>query len=112
MVHLQALVNDGFAFVRSFGMVMAESAPHIYLSALPFAPTSSLIAAQYSQMFPHTLSVKCGKASHWPALELMIQVEKSVRMQQLRKVLELLHSHQMGNTLFQGLIIKFVSGML
>ena len=78
MVHLQALVNDGFAFVRSFGMVMAESAPHIYLSALPFAPTSSLIAAQYSQMFPHTLSVKCGKASHWPALELMIQVEENV----------------------------------
>ena len=77
MVHLQALVNDGFTFVRSFGMVMAESAPHIYLSALPFAPTSSLIAAQYSQMFPHTLSVK-GKASHWPALELIIQVEKAV----------------------------------
>jgi WD40 repeat protein len=77
-MHLQALANDGFIFVRSFGMVMAKSASQIYLYALPFAPTSLLIAVQYSQMFPHTLSVKCGKLSHWPTLEMMIEVGKDV----------------------------------
>ena len=45
---LQELVNDGSAFVQYFGMIMAKSAPHIYLSALPFAPTASLIAGKYS----------------------------------------------------------------
>ena len=67
MMHLQKLVNDGLSFAQSFGMDMAKSAPHIYLSALPFASTSSYI-----------LSIKCGKASHWPALEIMIQVEGCV----------------------------------
>jgi hypothetical protein len=102
-VHLQALVNDGFRFVRYFGMAMAKSAPHIYVSALPFAPSSSLIAAQYSQMFPHILSMQHGKALHWPALEMMVEVGK---------VFSLLHAHQMDNTLFQVLTIKFVSGIL
>jgi WD40 repeat protein len=78
MLHLQALVNDGSAFVQYFGMVIAESAPHIYLSALPFAPSSSLIAANYSQMFPCTLSVKVGKVSHWPMLEITISVGEEV----------------------------------
>jgi hypothetical protein len=74
MPDLQELVNDGSAFVRYFGMIMAKSAPHIYLSALPFAPTSSLIAGKYSQMFAHTLSFKYGRASHWPKLEMVIPV--------------------------------------
>ena len=59
-------------------MVMAKSAPHIYLSALPFAPTSSCIAAEYSHRFPHIISVKLGKASHWPALEMVIQVNRDI----------------------------------
>ena len=51
---------------------MAKSAPHIYLSALPFAPTCSLVSAHYSSSFPQILGFKCGQLSHWPPLELVI----------------------------------------
>jgi len=47
---------------------MAQSAPHIYLSALPFAPSSSRIAEQYSPRFQHTLKIEHGKSTKWPPL--------------------------------------------
>ncbi len=52
---------------------MAKSAPHVYLSALPFAPTRSLVSAHYSSSFPRILRVERGRLSHWPSSELMIQ---------------------------------------
>src|SRR6266571_5010018 len=51
---------------------MAESAPHIYLSALPFAPTRSLVSAHYSSSFPRILRVERGRLSHWPSSEMVI----------------------------------------
>ncbi len=41
MEKFRSFVNDASVFVRYFGMAMAKSAPHVYLSALPFAPTRS-----------------------------------------------------------------------
>ena len=51
---------------------MAKSAPHIYLSALPFAPTCSLVSTHYSTSFPRILHVERGQLSHWPSLEMTI----------------------------------------
>src|SRR6266571_9200093 len=68
----RAFINDASAFVRHFGMAMAKSAPHVYLSALPFAPTGSLVSAHYSSTFPRVLRVECGRLSHWPSLEMVI----------------------------------------
>ncbi len=51
---------------------MAKSAPHVYLSALPFAPTRSLVSAHYSSSFLRILRVERGRLSHWPSLELVI----------------------------------------
>jgi WD40 repeat protein len=58
--------------VRYFGMAMAKSTPHIYISALPFAPTCSLVSAHYLNSFPQTLHVECGQLTHWPSLEMVI----------------------------------------
>jgi len=69
---LDALVKDAFAFVRYFAYPMAQSAPHIYLSALPFAPSSSLIANLYSPRFPRTLGFEYGRLTQWPALVMTI----------------------------------------
>src|SRR6266702_290891 len=69
---LRSFVNDTSVFVRYFGGGMAKSAPHVYLSALPFAPTRSLISAHYSGSFPRVLRVKRGRLSHWPPSELVI----------------------------------------
>src|SRR5260370_33933989 len=53
-------------------MAMAKSAPHIYLSALPFAPTCSLVSTHYSTSFPRILHVERGQLSHWPSSEMVI----------------------------------------
>ena len=67
-----AFINDASRFVRYFAMAMAKSAPHIYLSTLPFAPTCSLVSMHYSNMFPQTLHVKSGQLTHWPSSEMVI----------------------------------------
>ncbi len=56
-------------FVSVFGPPISQSAPHIYLSALPFAPKNSLVAKQYLRLYPNskTLCLKTGKANRWPA---------------------------------------------
>ncbi len=51
---------------------MAKSAPHVYLSALPFAPTGSIVSAHYSSSFPRMLHVERGRLSHWSSSELVI----------------------------------------
>jgi WD40 repeat protein len=53
-------------------MAMAKSAPHIYLSALPFAPTCSLVSTHYSISFPRILHMERGQLSHWPSSEMAI----------------------------------------
>ncbi|KAF8815814.1 WD40 repeat-like protein [Phlegmacium glaucopus] len=68
----QGLVIDASAFLRYFGIIIAKSAPHIYVSALPFAPLSSQVSKHYSSIFSNTLSVKRGQLSHWPAMEMVI----------------------------------------
>src|ERR1700674_4338138 len=53
-------------------MAIAKSAPHIYISALPFAPTRSLVSTHYSTSFPRTIHMERGQLSHWPSLEMVI----------------------------------------
>src|ERR1700680_2759455 len=53
-------------------MAIAKSAPHIYLSALPFAPTRSLVSTQYCTSFPRIIHMERGQLSHWPSLEMVI----------------------------------------
>src|SRR6266704_2896202 len=69
---LRAFINDASAFVRYFGIAIAKSAPHVYLSALPFAPTRSLVSAHYSSSFPRMLRLERGRLSHWPSSEMVI----------------------------------------
>src|SRR6266581_3777271 len=77
---LRGFINDASTFVRYFGIAMAKSAPHVYLSTLPFAPTCSLVSAYYSSTFPRTLLVERGRLSHWPSSEMVISnVGGSVR---------------------------------
>src|ERR1700755_3646494 len=53
-------------------MAMAKSAPHIYLSALPFAPSCSLVSTHYSTSFSRIIHVERGQLSHWPSSEMAI----------------------------------------
>lgn len=68
LLTLQALATDGALFLETFGYPISISPAHIYMSALPFSPTNSLIANHYRALFPAgTLpTVTSGQVSDWP----------------------------------------------
>jgi WD40 repeat protein len=52
-----------------FAPPISQSAPHIYISALPFVPENSPIGqALFTYNFPTLLSLTCGKAVNWPSI--------------------------------------------
>jgi WD40 repeat protein len=67
------VATDAQKFVRVFGSIISQSTPHIYVSALPFAPERSVISKQFSGQFPQTLRVCTGRTSHWQATQLVVQ---------------------------------------
>lgn len=51
---------------------MSQSVAHIYLSALPFAPSSSIISKLYAHRFPNVIKIEQGRLTHWPSLVMAI----------------------------------------
>ncbi|EPQ53524.1 WD40 repeat-like protein [Gloeophyllum trabeum ATCC 11539] len=74
---LAELAQDAAQFILYFAKPITESAPHIYLSAIPFAPEASLVAQHYQASVLNTLQVEVGKLKNWPAQQLVIQGHKS-----------------------------------
>ena len=64
---LKMLVKDAIAFVTYFVDTIALSAPHVYISALAFAPKSSKIAQLYAPRFKNIIRVVVGQPDGWPA---------------------------------------------
>jgi hypothetical protein len=58
---------DAARFVVNFSTPISRSAPHIYLSALPWSPHKSKTAQHFLPQFPHLLLVRMGADSDWPA---------------------------------------------
>jgi len=56
---------------------ISESAPHIYLSALPFTPEHSLVTQKFSSRFPNTLTVTEGRPAQWPSTLFTIEHDKN-----------------------------------
>ncbi|KAF7975275.1 hypothetical protein HWV62_10164 [Athelia sp. TMB] len=67
-IDFSAFTRDAIRFLETFMPPIAQSVPHIYLSALPFAPTQSLIFQTYSPQYPSTARLKAGKLDQWPAM--------------------------------------------
>ncbi|KLO14925.1 WD40 repeat-like protein [Schizopora paradoxa] len=62
---LSDFCRDASRFATTFRNVIKESAPHIYISALPFAPTNSKIAEVFAPKFGNVLSVVSGRKKNW-----------------------------------------------
>ncbi|EDR06801.1 uncharacterized protein LACBIDRAFT_299688 [Laccaria bicolor S238N-H82] len=62
---LSDFAKDANRFVMEFLAPISEAAPHIYLSALPFAPQSSKISLNFLKLFQKTLTVQIGQREHW-----------------------------------------------
>ncbi|OCH91560.1 hypothetical protein OBBRIDRAFT_519952 [Obba rivulosa] len=71
--NLVILARDAMKFVRYFAPAMSQSAPHIYLSALPFSPKMSTVANMYRREFGNTIRVSYGELTDWPAEQLVIR---------------------------------------
>ncbi|KAJ7142333.1 WD40 repeat-like protein [Mycena epipterygia] len=71
--NLEDFVADAIKFVAAFAPVIAQSAPHIYLSALPFTPHGSRIAKQFRKSFPNTLQAHGALAEHWPSIQKVLR---------------------------------------
>src|ERR1700704_1469144 len=63
------MARDMQKFVAVFARCITQSAPHIYLSALPFSPRRSAVRKQYMQGYPHTLKIQTGGLTSWPAMQ-------------------------------------------
>ena len=57
--------TDGLRFVTEFFEVISESVPHIYHSALPLTPASSIIRKLYGQWMVSVVRVVTGIPSSW-----------------------------------------------
>ncbi|EDR12082.1 uncharacterized protein LACBIDRAFT_314289 [Laccaria bicolor S238N-H82] len=62
---LSDFANDASRFVMEFLEPISLAAPHIYLSALPFAPQISKVSMCFMKLFQRTLTVKMGQMDHW-----------------------------------------------
>ncbi|KAJ7108208.1 hypothetical protein C8R44DRAFT_298178 [Mycena epipterygia] len=70
---LQEFLTDTIRFIAAFAPAIAQSAPHIYLSALPFAPRRSKIATQFAKSFPGTLQSQSTVGEDWPSIQKILR---------------------------------------
>ena len=63
---LTLFIHDALRFISAFIIPISQRVPHMYLSALPFAPEQSYVARKFRSRFPNTLVVTEGKPSQWP----------------------------------------------
>ncbi|KAG8775246.1 hypothetical protein FRC12_001594 [Ceratobasidium sp. 428] len=61
----RAVANDAYRFVLSFYDAILKSTPHLYISALAFAPSSSGIAQRMRRLFPKLLVITQGAEQEW-----------------------------------------------
>jgi len=63
---LTLFIHDALRYILAFIIPISQSAPHVYLSALPFAPEESHVARKFRSRFCNTSMVTQGKHSRWP----------------------------------------------
>jgi WD40 repeat protein len=63
---LKDRIDEIRRFMAAFSVPISESIPHVYISALPFAPESSSTYRMARMTFSNTLSVLIGRLKKWP----------------------------------------------
>ncbi|KAJ7083547.1 WD40 repeat-like protein [Mycena epipterygia] len=69
---LEDFISDAIKFVSAFAPLIAQSAPHIYLSAVSFAPPESRIAQQLTGCFPNTAAFESALGTQWPSIQKVL----------------------------------------
>ena len=68
-----ALAKDGVKFIHNLSNGPCASTPHLYLSALPFAPEDSLLLKTLRGKFPCIAKVAAGHHKEWPSAQVLLQ---------------------------------------
>ncbi|KAF9461750.1 hypothetical protein BDZ94DRAFT_1323097 [Collybia nuda] len=71
------MAREGQRFVANFISVIKRSTPHIYISALPFAPEKSPLVKHYLKDFPNIIHVTGGKEKNWSLLRNVSEGHKN-----------------------------------
>jgi len=74
---LTLFIHDALWFISAFIIPISQSAPHVYLSTLPFVPEQSHVARKFSSRFYNTFVVTEGKFSQWPMAIFTAEHHKS-----------------------------------
>ena len=67
------VIKDVVKFVQNFTGVIDKCTPHLYLSALPFSPSNSMMARNLVKKFPGIAQVVVGQHDDWPRNEQVLQ---------------------------------------
>ncbi|KAG8688286.1 hypothetical protein FRC08_011512, partial [Ceratobasidium sp. 394] len=78
MQDFSVLANDAYRFVLSFYDAISKSTPHLYISALAFAPQNSGISRRLRRFFPKLLAVTRGVEKDWTRCLRSIWVSSEV----------------------------------
>jgi WD40 repeat protein len=70
---LTELQQDAMQFISMFATAIMASTPHIYLSGLTFAPTSSLLYQRWQGQFPRVAKLARGQLQHWPNMMMILE---------------------------------------
>ncbi|KIN98511.1 hypothetical protein M404DRAFT_1005182 [Pisolithus tinctorius Marx 270] len=66
------MAQEEIKFIENFGSAIAYSAPHLYLSALPFAPSNTMISKMLLPKFS-SLAVVSKGCKEWPSNQLALE---------------------------------------
>jgi len=73
---LTSFIRDALRFISAFLIPISQSAPQIYLSALPFASERSIVAEKFRSRFPNTLTINDGRPSQWSMIVFVAEHHK------------------------------------
>src|ERR1700761_2609980 len=65
---IRQFAADVKEFIRFFWTPITESTPHLYVTALAFAPVKSEVSRRFQSQFPNCLSILKGQMEKWPAM--------------------------------------------
>ncbi|KIO10747.1 hypothetical protein M404DRAFT_78784, partial [Pisolithus tinctorius Marx 270] len=67
-----ALAQDGIKFLHNFGSVISHSTPHLYISALPFTPSATMLSRKLMPKFSCIVELSVGGLKEWPVAQLTL----------------------------------------
>ncbi|KIK23227.1 hypothetical protein PISMIDRAFT_63421, partial [Pisolithus microcarpus 441] len=77
LVNASTMVQDEIKFVQNFGSAASHSAPHLYISALPFIPSNTKLSKVLVPKFDYLVGIPAGGHKEWTVTQLALEGHSS-----------------------------------